>query len=80
MARGVINEDASEEYDDTEDVELLNNSALNSLPQVYTVAGSEAVALNNVPGIEWLPIGVVAATSSRVWLSFRTDRAHRDCL
>ena len=80
VARVVINEDASEEYDDTEDVELLNNSALNSLPQVYTVAGSEAVALNNVPGIEWLPIGVVAATSSRVWLSFRTDRAHRDCL
>lgn len=80
VARVVINEDASEEYDDTEDVELLNNSALSSLPQVYTVAGSEAVALNNVPGIEWLPIGVVAATSSRVWLSFRTDRAHRDCL
>lgn len=80
VARVVINEDASEEYDDTEDVELLNNSALSSLPQVYTVAGSEAVALNNVPDIEWLPIGVVAATSSRVWLSFRTDRAHRGCL
>lgn len=80
VARVVINEDASERYDDTEDVELLNNSALSSLPQVYTVAGSEAVALNNVPGIEWLPVGVVAATSSRVWLSFRTDRAHRDCL
>lgn len=80
VARVVINEDASEEYDDTEDVELLNNSALSSLPQVYTVAGSEAVALNEVPGIEWLPIGVVATTSSRVWLSFRTDRAHRDCL
>lgn len=80
VARVVINEDASEKYDDTEDVELLNNSALSSLPQVYTVAGSEAVALNEVPGIEWLPIGVVAATSSRVWLSFRTDRAHRDCL
>lgn len=80
VARVVINEDASERYDDTEDVELLNNSALSSLPQVYTVAGSEAVALNEVPGIEWLPIGVVAATSSRVWLSFRTDRAHRDCL
>ena len=80
VARVVINENASEEFDDTEDVELLNNSALSSLPQVYTVAGSEAVALNNVPGIEWLPIGVVAATSSRVWLSFHTDRAHRDCL
>lgn len=80
VARVVINEDASEEYDDTEDVELLNNSALSSLPQVYTVAGSEAVALNEVPGIEWLPIGVVAATSSRVWLSFRTDRAYRDRL
>lgn len=80
VARVVINEEASEEYDDTEDVELLNNSSLHSLPQVYTVAGSEAVALNEVPGIEWLPIGVVAATSSRVWLSFRTDRAHRDCL
>ena len=80
VARVVINEDASEEYDDTEDVELLNNSALNSLPQVYTVAGSEAVALNNVPAIEWLPIGVVAATSSRVWLSFRTDKVHRGCL
>jgi len=80
VARVVINEDASERYDDTEDVELLNNSALSSLPQVYTVAGSEAVALNEVPGIEWLPIGVVAATSSRVWLSFRTDKAHRGCL
>lgn len=30
---------------------------------VYTVAGDEAVALNTLPKVDWLPLGVVGASS-----------------
>ena len=31
---------------------------------VYTVAGDEAVALNSLPDVDWLPLGVVGKSSS----------------
>ena len=59
----VIDANASEDYDDAEDAQLLYDAQLKEVPVVYTVAGDEAVALNSLPNINWMPLGVVGASS-----------------
>ena len=59
----VINANASEDYDETEDAPLLYDAQLKEVPIVYTVAGDEAVALNSLPSVDWMPLGVVGASS-----------------
>ena len=58
-ARIAVREEASDDYDEQEDVDLLCDQNLSGIPQVYTVAGSQAVAVNATPKIEWMPIGVI---------------------
>lgn len=58
-ARIAVREEASDDYDEQEDVDLLCDQNLKDIPQVYTVAGSQAVALNATPKIEWMPMGVI---------------------
>ena len=60
----VIDSAASENYDETEDGQLLYDAQLQDVPVVYTVAGDEAVALNTLPAVDWLPLGVVGKSSS----------------
>ena len=60
----VIDSAASENYDETEDGQLLYDAQLQDIPVVYTVAGDEAVALNTLPDVDWLPLGVVGKSSS----------------
>ena len=62
-SRIVLDESASEDYDDAEDAQLLYDAQLKEVPVVYTVAGDEAVALNSLPNVDWLPLGVVGASS-----------------
>lgn len=62
-SRIVLDASASEDYDDTEDAQLLYDAQLKEVPVVYTVAGDEAVALNSLPNINWMPLGVVGASS-----------------
>ena len=62
-SRIVLDASASEDYDDTEDAQLLYDAQLKEVPVVYTVAGDEAVALNTLPDVDWLPLGVVGASS-----------------
>ena len=62
-SRIVLDASASEDYDDTEDAQLLYDAQLKEVPVVYTVAGDEAVALNSLPSVDWLPLGVVGASS-----------------
>lgn len=62
-SRIVLDASASEDYDDAEDAQLLYDAQLKEVPVVYTVAGDEAVALNTLPNVEWLPLGVVGASS-----------------
>ena len=62
-SRIVLDESASEDYDDAEDAQLLYDAQLKEVPVVYTVAGDEAVALNTLPNVDWLPLGVVGASS-----------------
>ena len=62
-SRIVLDASASEDYDDAEDAQLLYDVQLKEVPVVYTVAGDEAVALNSLPNVDWLPLGVVGASS-----------------
>ena len=62
-SRIVLAASASEDYDDAEDAQLLYDAQLKEVPVVYTVAGDEAVALNSLPNVDWLPLGVVGASS-----------------
>ncbi len=59
----VLDANASEDYDEAEDAQLLYDAQLKEVPVVYTVAGDEAVALNSLPNINWMPLGVVGASS-----------------
>ena len=58
-ARIAVRKEASDDYDEQEDVDLLCDQNLSGIPQVYTVAGSQAVAVNATPKIEWMPMGVI---------------------
>lgn len=62
-SRIVLDASASEDYDDAEDAQLLYDAQLKEVPVVYTVAGDEAVALNTLPNVDWLPLGVVGTSS-----------------
>lgn len=69
-----VREEASDDYDEQEDVDLLCDQNLSGIPQVYTVAGSQAVAVNATPKIEWLPMGVIMENgekNERVNLDFK---------
>lgn len=59
----VLDANASEDYDEAEDAQLLYDAQLKEVPVVYTVAGDEAVALNSLPNINWMPLEVVGASS-----------------
>lgn len=64
-----VKETANEEFDGTEDAELLYDNLFETVPTVYTVASDQAVALNAVPEISWMPLGVVCKGSDEVSLS-----------
>lgn len=73
-ARIALRQEASADYDDEEDVDLLYDLNLKDIPQVYTVAGSLAVAVNATPKIEWMPMGVIMENgekNERVNLDFK---------
>ena len=73
-ARIAVREEASDDYDEQEDVDLLCDQNLSGIPQVYTVAGSQAVAVNATPKIEWMPMGVIMENGEkkeRVNLDFK---------
>lgn len=65
-AKVVVCNDADDEFVDDEDVELLNNSDIEDIPQVYTVAGNQAVALNKLSNINFLPLGIIAKEDGKV--------------
>lgn len=65
-AKVVISDDADDEFVDDEDVELLNNSDIEDVPQVYTVASNQAAALNKLSNINFLPLGIIAKEDGKV--------------
>lgn len=71
MARIALRPEASADYDDQEDVDLLYDQNLKDVPQVYTVAGNEAVAVNAVPELSWIPLGIVSQQAEEVSLTLK---------
>lgn len=70
-ARIALRPEASADYDDQEDVDLLYDQNLKDVPQVYTVAGNEAVAVNAVPKLSWIPLGIVNQQAEEVSLTLK---------
>ncbi|WP_228115332.1 T9SS type A sorting domain-containing protein [Segatella copri] len=70
-ARIALRPEASADYDDQEDVDLLYDQNLKDIPQVYTVAGNEAVAVNAVPKLSWIPLGIVSQQAEEVSLTLK---------
>lgn len=70
-ARIALRQEASADYDDQEDVDLLYDQNLKDVPQVYTVAGNEAVAVNAVPELSWIPLGIVSQQVEEVSLTLK---------
>lgn len=58
-----ISAEASRDYVAGEDVDMLGEGNIAEIAQAYSVAGSQAVALNATNDINWMPIGVVAGKS-----------------
>lgn len=65
-AKVVVCNDADDEFVDDEDVELLNNTDIEDIPQVYTVAGNQAAALNKLSNINFLPLGIITKEDGTV--------------
>ena len=70
-ARIALRPEASADYDDQEDVDLLYDQNLKDVPQVYTVAGNEAVAVNAVSELSWIPLGIVSQQAEEVSLTLK---------
>lgn len=70
-ARIALRPEASADYDDQEDVDLLYDQNLKDVPQIYTVAGNEAVAVNAVPELSWIPLGIVSQQAEEVSLTLK---------
>ena len=62
-ARVVVNAEATPDYDSSEDAPLLYDENLKDVPMLYTVASDQAVAVNAVPSIDWMPLGVIGKES-----------------
>ncbi len=62
----IVNDEASRDYVEGEDVEMLGEGNIAEIAQVYSVAGSQAVALNASDDINWMPVGVVAPKSKDI--------------
>lgn len=59
----IVSAEASRDYVEGEDVDMLGEGNIAEIAQAYSVAGSQAVALNATDDIDWMPIGVVAGKS-----------------
>lgn len=70
-ARIALRPEASADYNDQEDVDLLYDQNLKDIPQFYTVAGNEAVAVNAVPELSWIPLGIVSQQAEEVSLTLK---------
>lgn len=59
----IVSAEASRDYVAGEDVDMLGEGNIAEIAQAYSVAGSQAVALNTTDDIDWMPIGIVADKS-----------------
>lgn len=76
----VLNDKASNDFVDAEDVELLHDSNLENVPLLYTVAGNQTAMVNSMSCIDNLPIGVMTAKNETVALTVNTLYGINDVL
>lgn len=76
----VLNDKASNDFVDAEDVELLHDSNLENVPQLYTVAGNQTAMVNSMSCIDNLPIGVMTPKNETVALTVNTLYGINDVL
>ena len=69
-ARVAIVSGSSDDYDNAEDTEMISDANIGDIPQIYTVAGGKTLALNTLPYIDWLPIGILADNDDEVEATF----------
>ena len=58
--------EASDEFADHEDAEALFDSNLSDIPTIYTVAGQQVVAINQVNQLGTLPLGIYSGSNATV--------------
>jgi hypothetical protein len=61
-----FSDSAVSDYLEGEDVETLFDSNLSDVPMVYTVAGGQAVSINQMPELKVVPFGVTCSSSEPV--------------
>lgn len=69
-AKVVLLSGSTEDYDNNEDAEMIADGNTGDIPQIYTVAGDRAVALNSLPTVGWLPLGILAEDDKEVVATF----------
>lgn len=69
VAQVLTSPTANNDFDDHEDVEAIFDSKLCSAPQVYTVAGNRAAAINHLTSLRNVPLGVEAENDEEVQFS-----------
>ena len=62
----IVSDEASRDYVEGEDVDMLGEGNIAEIAQAYSVAGTQAVALNASDDINWMPVGVVAPKSKDI--------------
>ena len=77
QAQLVANGASSRDYAEGEDVALLLTGDISDVPQIYTVAGDEAVAINSTDNMNFVPVGIVAKTAGEVDVKFTLNRQMR---
>ena len=65
-----INPVATAEYDESEDVAMLDDSNFDNIARVYTIAGNIATSINTLPDFEGTEIGVIANDNEQTVLRF----------
>ncbi len=65
-AKVVLSATATDDYDDREDVESIFDSNLITAPQVYTVSGQRAAAINRRASLRNVPFGVESEEDTEV--------------
>ncbi len=70
-----MNYDANDDFCADEDVETLFDSNLADVPMVYTVAGGQAVSIDQRPSLALVPFGVTTAQSTVVPVTITTHHS-----
>ena len=68
-ARVLTDDAANNDFDDSEDVEVIFDHELVKAPQIYTVSGNRAAAINHLTSLRNVPLGVEAASDEEVAFS-----------